>query len=85
MGALLIALFVGKMVRDYKRKTTSIDKLQLEKAKKAVSNGKSIKGAAREFGLSYTTLQYHCDASIRVGTRPKVVDDDIFHYDYYAD
>lgn len=51
------------MVRNYKRKTKSIDKKQLEKAMKAVRDGSSIRAAAKDYGLNYETLRAHIGVS----------------------
>lgn len=47
------------MVRNYKRKTTPIDKKTLENAIKAVKDGQTVRKAAKQFGLNHSTLHTH--------------------------
>ncbi|XP_043473391.1 uncharacterized protein LOC122505677 isoform X1 [Leptopilina heterotoma] len=62
------------MVRHWKRKNPPINKEDLEKAIKEVSKGKTIKETAKEFGLCYGTLRFHCiNIPTCVSKRPRVL------------
>lgn len=52
------------MPRQQKKKTVKASE-EKEKRIQAVSKGQSIRSAANEFGIAYSTLQDHCSGKLK--------------------